>query len=60
MTTGVVVFTVGILVVVGLFLVGAALLDRRRARQVEHDAPARAAAAEDLEQRTEADRDSAS
>lgn len=51
MTTGIAVFTVGVLVVVCLILVGAAVLDRVRARRVEDDLPDRVDAADDLEQR---------
>ena len=51
MTTGIAVFTVGILVVVVLILVGAAVLDRARARRVESDVPDRVDAADDLEER---------
>lgn len=51
MTTGIAVFAVGVVVVVCLILVGAAVFDRVRARRVEQDAPARADAADDLEER---------
>lgn len=51
MTTGIVVFTVGVLVVVCLILVGAAVMDRLRARRVEQDAPDRVDAASELEDR---------
>lgn len=57
MTTGIAVFTVGVLVVVCLFLVGAAVLDRMRARQVEEDLPDRVDAAADLEDRKTHDPD---
>lgn len=51
MTTGIAVFAVGLIVVVGLLLVGAAVLDRARARRVEDDLPERVDAADDLEER---------
>lgn len=51
MTTGIAVFAIGVLVVVCLFLVGAAVLDRLRAQRVEQDLPDRVDTAAELKDR---------
>lgn len=52
MTTGMAVFVIGILIVIGLILVGAAFADRVRGRRIQRDAPQRAHTDEELAERT--------